>query len=45
MDEGVAAKMCTLHAVVVLCFWYRHLTKISRGVLKGADRRFDKRTV
>jgi hypothetical protein len=25
-------------------FWYRHQTKISRGVLKGAARRFDKRT-
>ena len=25
MDEGEA--MCTMHAVVVLCFWCRHLTK------------------
>jgi hypothetical protein len=32
-DGGVgdSEEMCTLHAVVVLCFWYRHRTKISRG--------------
>ena len=37
--------MCMLHAGVVLCFWYRYQTKISRGGLKGAARRFDNRTV
>jgi len=42
---GVLEGMCTMHAVVVLWFWYRHRTKISRGGLKGAARRFDKRTV
>ena len=46
-DGGVGSseEMCTLHVVVVLCFWYRHRTKISRGGLKGVARRFDKRTV
>jgi hypothetical protein len=32
--------MCMMYAVVVLCFWCRHRTKISRGGLKGADQRF-----
>ena len=32
--------MCTMHAVVVLCFWCRHRTRISRGGLKGAAQRF-----
>jgi hypothetical protein len=37
---GGCEQMCTLHAVVVLCvcLW----TRISRGGLKGAARRFDK---
>ena len=37
---GCSEEMCTQHAVVVLCFWYRHRTKISRGGLKGAAQRF-----
>jgi hypothetical protein len=32
--------MCTLHAVVELCFWCRHLTIISRGGLKRGSSAF-----